>query len=58
LNSVPQGTTQNESLQSISNDNVVRFVKFVISKSLTVKSTTFPHHDISTALCVTGFLPR
>jgi hypothetical protein len=37
----------NESLHKISNDHGVNFVvNFATSKYLTVKSTTFPHHNI------------
>jgi hypothetical protein len=36
----------NESLREASNDNGVRIVNFATSKNLTVKSTTFPHHNI------------
>ncbi|PNF40783.1 hypothetical protein B7P43_G16926 [Cryptotermes secundus] len=40
-------TTGNESLHEISNANGVRVVNFApSSKSLTVKSTVFPHHNI------------
>jgi hypothetical protein len=36
----------NESLHEASNDNRVRVVNFATLKNLTVKSKTFPHHDI------------
>jgi exonuclease III len=36
----------NESLHEASNDNGVREVNFATSKNLTVKSKTFPHHNI------------
>jgi hypothetical protein len=36
----------NESLHEISNDNGIRAVNLDTSKNLTVKSTTFPHHNI------------
>jgi endonuclease/exonuclease/phosphatase family metal-dependent hydrolase len=36
----------NESVHEASNDNGVRVVTFATSKSLIVKSTTFPHRDI------------
>jgi endonuclease/exonuclease/phosphatase family metal-dependent hydrolase len=39
-------TIGNESLHEISNDNGVRLVSFVTSKSLRVKSTMFPHCNI------------
>jgi hypothetical protein len=39
-------TTRNESLQEISNDSGVRVINFAISKNLTAKGTTFPHHNI------------
>jgi hypothetical protein len=42
--------TVNESLHEDSNDNRVRVVNFVTSKSLIVQSTTFPHHDTQTHL--------
>jgi hypothetical protein len=41
----------NESLHEASNDNRVRVVNFATSKNLTVKSTTFPHHDIHKHTC-------
>jgi hypothetical protein len=39
-------TIRNESLQEISNDNGVIIVNLATSKSLTVKSTMFPHRNI------------
>jgi endonuclease/exonuclease/phosphatase family metal-dependent hydrolase len=36
----------NESLHEASNNNGVRVVNFATPKNLTVKSTTFPHHNI------------
>jgi hypothetical protein len=36
----------NESLHEASNDNGVRVVNFSTSKTLIVKSITFPHRDI------------
>jgi hypothetical protein len=39
-------TIGNESLHEISNDNGVRLINFATSKSLTVKSTMFPHCSI------------
>jgi hypothetical protein len=36
----------NESLHEASNDNGIRVVNFATSKSLIIKSTTFPHRDI------------
>jgi hypothetical protein len=39
-------TIGNESLHEISNDNGDRVVNFVTSKTLIVKSTMFPHHNI------------
>jgi hypothetical protein len=36
----------NESLCEVSNDNGVRVVNFATSKTLVVKSTTFPHCNI------------
>jgi hypothetical protein len=39
-------TIGNESLHEITNDNGVRVVNFATSKSLTVKSTIFPHRNI------------
>jgi endonuclease/exonuclease/phosphatase family metal-dependent hydrolase len=36
----------NKSLHEASNDNEVRVVNFATSKNITVKRTTFPHHDI------------
>jgi hypothetical protein len=39
-------TIGNESLQEINNDNGVRVVNFATSKSLTAKSTMFPHRNI------------
>jgi hypothetical protein len=37
----------NESLHEVSNVNVVRVLNFATLKNLIVKSTTFPHCDIS-----------
>jgi hypothetical protein len=37
---------RNDSLQQDNNDKGVRLVKFAISKSLVVRSTTFPHRNI------------
>jgi ribosomal protein S17 len=39
-------TIGNQSLHKISNDNGVRVVNFATSKTLTVKSTMFPHRNI------------
>jgi hypothetical protein len=39
-------TTGNESLHEVSTDNGVRVVNFPTSKTLTVKSTMFPHRNI------------
>jgi exonuclease III len=39
-------TTGNESSHEISNDNGVRAVNFATPKTLLVKSTMFPHHNI------------
>jgi hypothetical protein len=39
-------TTGNESLHEISNDHGVRLVNFATSKTLRVKRTMFPHHNI------------
>jgi hypothetical protein len=39
-------TIGNESLHEIRNHNGVRVVNFATSKNLTVKSTSFPHHNI------------
>jgi endonuclease/exonuclease/phosphatase family metal-dependent hydrolase len=36
----------NESLHAVSNDKGVREVNFATSKTLIIKSTTFPHRDI------------
>jgi hypothetical protein len=36
----------NQSLHEINNDNGVRVVNCAISKTLIVKNTTFPHHNI------------
>jgi hypothetical protein len=40
-------TIGNESLHEISNDNRVRLVNFATPKNLRVKSTMFPHCNIS-----------
>ena len=40
-------TIGNESLHQDSNDNGVRIVNFGTSKNLVVKSTMFPHRNIS-----------
>jgi endonuclease/exonuclease/phosphatase family metal-dependent hydrolase len=37
---------RNENLHEINNDNGVRLVNFATSKTLRVKSTMFPHHNI------------
>jgi endonuclease/exonuclease/phosphatase family metal-dependent hydrolase len=39
-------TIENESFREISNDNVVRSVKFATSKNLRIKSTMLPHSSI------------
>jgi hypothetical protein len=39
--------TGNKRLHEIGNDNGVRIVNFATSKNLTVKNTTFPHHNIN-----------
>jgi exonuclease III len=39
-------TIGNESLYEISNNNGVRVINFATSKTLTVKSTMFPHYKI------------
>jgi hypothetical protein len=41
-----KSTIGNESLHEISNDNKVRVIKFATSRTLTVKSTNFPHRNI------------
>jgi hypothetical protein len=38
-------TVGNESLYEITSDNGVRVVNFGVSKTQTVKSTMFPHHN-------------
>jgi len=38
-------TSENESLHQNSNDNGVRIINFTTSKSLSVKSTVFPHRN-------------
>jgi hypothetical protein len=40
-------TIWNDSLHKISNDNGVRVVNFVTSKTLIIRSTTFPHSNIN-----------
>jgi endonuclease/exonuclease/phosphatase family metal-dependent hydrolase len=40
-----------ESLHEINNDNGVRLVNFATSKTLRVKSTMFPHHNIHKYTC-------
>jgi hypothetical protein len=37
----------NESLHKISNDNEVKLINFATFKNLTVKSTMFPHCNMS-----------
>jgi hypothetical protein len=44
---ISKQTIRNESLHEISNDNGVRLVNFATSKNLRVKSTMFPHRNIS-----------
>jgi hypothetical protein len=39
-------TAGSESLHEISNDNGVRVINFATSKSLTVKNTIIPNHNI------------
>jgi hypothetical protein len=39
-------TNSNDSLHEVSNDKEAKVVNFATAKNLTLKSTTFPHHDI------------
>jgi exonuclease III len=43
-------TVENESLHEISNDNGVRLVNVAASKNLRIKSTMFPHRNITNVL--------
>jgi hypothetical protein len=44
--SIYKSTTGNESLRNETKNNGRKMIQFAISKSLNVRSTTFPHKDI------------